>query len=239
MSDDLLFREVDEEVRRDELEGIWKKYGTLIITGCLAIILSVGGYKGWQYWQKTQAEAGGQAFFAASDLAKAGKTKEAQEAFSKLKTSHAGYAVFGQFKQAAAKVTAGDKKAAVAAYDALAVAKNVAAPLQQLAKIKAAYLLADTSSVDDIKTRVGQFEAKDNPWRNSAREIIAISAFAANDVLLADRKVNEILADVGATQGARQRARIFLSVLTPILAQKGLSNKALPNTTPSNTKKSN
>ncbi len=226
MSDDLLFREIDEEVRREKLEGMWKKYSTLIIAGCLGVILAVGGIKGWQYWQKNQAEVGGQAFFTATDLAKAGKTKEAADAFSKLKTSHAGYAVFGQFKQAAAKATAGDKKAAVAAYDALAAAKTVAAPLQQLAKIKAAYLLADNSSVADIEARVSQFDVAGSPWRNAAREIIAIAAFGSNKYLLADRKINEILADAGATQGARQRARIFLSVLTPILAQKGLKEKS-------------
>ena len=229
MSDDLLFREVDEEVRRDELEGIWKKYGTFIIAGCMGIIIAVGGLKAWQYWEKTQAEAGGQTYFAASELVKAGKIKQADEVFAKLKTSHAGYAVFGQFKQAAEKANAGDIKAAVAEYDALAASSKVSAPLQELAKIKAAYLLADNSSVDELKKRVGQFDKADSPWRNAAREIIATAAFAANDYLTADRKVNEILADVGATQGSRQRARIFLSVLTPILAQKGLDKKAKSN----------
>ncbi len=229
MSDDLLFREVDEEVRRDELEGIWKKYGTLIIAGCLGVILAVGGLKAWQYWEKTQAETGGQEFFAASELVKAGKMKQADDVFAKLKNNHAGYSVFGQFKQASVKAIAGDKKAAVAEYDALAASPKVSLPLQQLAKIKAAYLLADSSSLEDIKKRVGQFDNADSPWRNAAREIIATAAFAQNDYLTADRKVNEILSDAGATQGARQRARIFLSVLTPILAQKGLDKKAKSN----------
>ncbi len=220
MSEDLLFREVDEEIRREELEGIWKKYGTWLIAGCLVIVFAVGGFKGWQYWQKNQAETGGQAYFAASDLAKAGKTAQANDAFSKLKGSHAGYAVFGQFQQAAAKAKSGDLKAGVAAYDALGANANVSGPLQQLAKIKAAYPLADTSSVADMKTCVSGFDVATSPWRNAAREILAISAYRAGDYQLADRKVNEILADVGATNGARQRARIFLSVLTPILSAK-------------------
>lgn len=217
MSDDLLFREVDEEVRRDELESLWKRWGTYIIAGCLGIIIAVGGLKGWQFWQKQQAEKGGAAYFAAIELAKNGKTKEAEKAFAALKSNHAGFGIFARFKAAAALAEKGDVKAAVAAYEAIAGDSKLEPALKHLAEMKAVFLLVDSAGLDEIKKRVAAYDTPAGEWRIPAREALALSAYKAGDYLLADRKLNEILADTGATAGARQRATILLAVLAPIL----------------------
>ncbi len=217
MSDESLFREIDEEVRRDKIESVWKKYGSWILALCLGIILAVGGLKGWQYWQKQQAEAGGAAYFSAVKLAEEGKTKEAEEAFTALKESHAGYAVFGKFKLAAAMAKSGKTSQAVAAYDEISSSSNIQPTLKNLARIKAAYLLADTAPVKELQNRLKGFDDANSPWRNSARELIAAAAYRAGEYALADRKLNQILADLQSTAGAKQRARIFLSVLAPNL----------------------
>ena len=217
MSEESLFREVDEEVRRDEIENIWKKYGSWILALCLGIILAVGALKGWQYWQKQQAEAGGEAFFSAVKLAESGKTQEAEKAFAALSDSHAGFGIFGKFKLAAEMAKQGKKAEAVAGYDAIAGAKDVQPALKNLARIKAAYLLADSATVKELQDRVATFDDAKSPWRSSAREIIAFAAFRAGDYVLADRKLNQILADFQSTTEAKRRARIFLSAIAPKL----------------------
>lgn len=226
MSDDLLFREVDEEVRREELEGLWKKYGTYIIAACIGVIAAVSGMKGWQYWQKHQAEAGGDAYFAAVKLQQAGKTEEATKAFAALKKNHAAYGVFADFKAAAALAKKGEKAKAAAAYDAIAKADATPKELKTLATVKAGYLLADTAKMDEMKARVGALDDPKNPWRNAARELLAIVAYRTGDNILADRKLNEILADPTATQGARQKARVFLQILLPLLGDKTKNGKS-------------
>ena len=225
MSEESLFREVDEEVRRDEIENIWNKYGSWILALCLGVIFAVGGFKGWQYWQKQQAEAGGSAYFQAIKLATDGKTQEAEKAFTALNDSHVGYAVLASFKQAALMADAGKTKDAIATYDKIAVSKAAQPTLKQLAQIKAAYLLADTASLKDMQSRLAAFNNATSPWRNAARELIAITAYRGGDYALADRRLNEILADPQSTSGAKQRTRIFLSVLSPKLTgNKSKSN---------------
>ena len=56
LSDESLFREVDEEVRRQKLQDIWDRWGNIFIAVSVAVILVVAGYKGWQYWEHRQAE---------------------------------------------------------------------------------------------------------------------------------------------------------------------------------------
>ncbi|VAV87040.1 Mlr7403 protein [hydrothermal vent metagenome] len=226
MSDESLFREIDEDVRRDKIQNIWKKYGSWILALSLGMVLAVGALKGWQYWQKQQAESGGASYFAAVKLAEEGKTTEAEKAFAALKANHAGFAIFGKFKQAAAMAKAGRTSGAISAYDEIASDSDVQPELKNLARIKAAYLLADTASVKELQERVAGFDNNNSPWRSSARELIAFSAYRAGDYALADRKLTQILADLQSTAGAKQRARIFLSVLTPKLP---LPNSGVPN----------
>ncbi|NJL09061.1 MAG: tetratricopeptide repeat protein, partial [Methylacidiphilales bacterium] len=57
MSD--IFREVEEEVRREKLRALWDKYGGLVLALAVAIVIGVAGWRGWEWWQHRQAEAAG------------------------------------------------------------------------------------------------------------------------------------------------------------------------------------
>ncbi len=224
MSDETLFREVDEEVRREELENIWNKYGSWFMALCLGIIVAVAGIKGWQYYQKTQAEAGGKAYFDAVEKLKTDKAANADEVFAKIVQNHAGFGSLARLQMAAAKAKSGKIADAVLAYDAIAADTSVDIPLRQLADIKAAYLLADTTGLEQLKKRLAPYSDAHSPWRNAAREILAIGAYRASDYPQAAQQLQDILADIQASPAARQRATMFLAILTPRLKAKGKSN---------------
>ena len=63
MSDESLFREVDEEVRREQVKKLWNRYGTLLVAVSLAVIVGVAGWKGWQYWQLSRSQAAAKVYF--------------------------------------------------------------------------------------------------------------------------------------------------------------------------------
>ena len=46
MSD--IFREVDEEVRREKLQQLWERHGNLIVAAALLVVLAVGGWRGYE-----------------------------------------------------------------------------------------------------------------------------------------------------------------------------------------------
>jgi len=56
-----LFDEVDEEVRRDQLQKLWEKYSIYIVAGALLIIAGVGGWRGYEYLEAQKAAAAGAA----------------------------------------------------------------------------------------------------------------------------------------------------------------------------------
>ncbi len=216
MSDESLFREVDEEVRQEQYKKLWARYGNLVIGVCLAVILGVGGYQGWHYWQTKQAEAAGDSFFAAAELATAGKPEDALKQFQSV--SHPGFRGLAQLREASLLATQGKAADAVKIYDAVAADATADATLRDLAKIRAAATLADTASFADIEARLKPFDAEGNPWRHVAREIMASVQWRLKDNAAAGKLVDAILADPETPASLRQRAQVMSELLKPLVA---------------------
>ena len=71
------YREVDEELRRDQLLGAWQRYRTLIIGGVVLFIAAIGLFFWWQHYQEQQAAKRSTALLGALDDIAANKPKDA------------------------------------------------------------------------------------------------------------------------------------------------------------------
>ena len=161
LQDESLFREVDEEVRQDEYKKIWDRYGTLIAAAALGLVLVVSAYKGWEYYKLKQSQDASTVYFDAVAKANAGKTDDALAALAAVK--HAGFAQLGKLREAAVIAEKGDVAKAVQAYDAIIADKATDPELADLARIRAGYLLADTTKPDELLTRLGKFDKDGAP----------------------------------------------------------------------------
>jgi hypothetical protein len=218
VSDESLFREVDEEVRQDQYKRLWKQYGNYFTALALAVVVLVAGVKGWQYWQVSQAEKAARVFSEGVKKLEEGKTADAAAAFAAIE--HGGFARLGDLRKAAALANQGKTDEAVAAYDALAKDQSAEQPLRDLARIRAGYILVDKLAPAELISRLGSFDNEQSPWRGPAREIFALSAYRTGDYTMADRYLNAIIADQGIPLELRQRAQTLLEVVTPLLSTK-------------------
>ena len=57
-----IFQEVDEEVRREQFKKLWQRYGNLIVAVCALIVVGVGAWRGYEYWQAKKSAESGAAF---------------------------------------------------------------------------------------------------------------------------------------------------------------------------------
>ena len=217
MSDESLFREVDEEVRQEQFKKLWDRYGNAVIALCFVVVAAVAGYKGWQYWQVRQSEAAALAFFQAAKLAGAGKSDDALKQFATI--GHPGYGVLAKLREAAVLAAQGKAENAVKIYDSVAADPRADGALRDLARIRAGYVLAETLKPDELAARVGSFDQPGNPWRHAAREIIGISAWRTGDLALASKTMDTILADADTPGSLRQRAQTLNQILIPQLAK--------------------
>lgn len=218
MSDESLFREVDEEVRQEQYKKIWKQYGNYFTAMAVLVVVLVAGFKGWQYWQLSQSEKAARVFADAVTKLEEGKTADADAAFAAI--DHTGYAKLGNLRRAAALDSQGKKDEAVALYDALANDQNNEQSIRDLARVRAGYVLVDKLTPAELISRLGAFDNEQSAWRGLAREIFALAAYRTGDYAMADRYLNAIIADQGVALELRQRAQTLLEVVTPLLTAK-------------------
>ena len=211
-----LFDEVDEDVRRDQLKKLWDQYSIYIVAAALLIIAAVGGWRGYQYLEAQKAAEAGAAFDKAVELSEANKHSEAEAAFNELAAKAPyGYRMMARLR-AAGEVAARDPKAAAKLYDDIAADRSMSATAQDLAKIRAAELLVDSSSYPDMLQRLEPSTAPGATYRHTARELLALSAFRAGDNAAA-RKWLDLIANDGETPPSlRSRAEALQALLPPV-----------------------
>lgn len=211
-----LFDEVDEEVRREQLQKLWQKYSIHIIAALLLVIAAVAGWRGYQYLEEKKAAETGDAFNKAVQLSEQGKHTEAEASFNDLVAkAPAGYRMLARFR-AAAEVANKDPQAAAKMFDNLAADSSIGPELQGLARIRAAGLLVDTATYADMLRRLEPEAAAGQTFRHAAREMLALSAFRANDSTAARKWLDEIELDAETPPSMRSRAEALQALLPPL-----------------------
>ena len=219
--EDALLREVDEELRRERLEKLWKRYGNLFLALSAGLVLAVAGYKGWQYYQRQQAETAGKAYVEALDLVRSGKTDAAEAALRKLaEGGHAGAAGLAKLRLAALKIRQGKVKEAIALYAQVSEDAALEMPYRNAARVRQAWLMVDSASRDNLAKVLGGLDVAGSPWRTAAREILALAALREGDKKTAANYLKQILADPEAPPEARSRANVLLNATGEVAGAK-------------------
>ncbi|MGJ4928218.1 tetratricopeptide repeat protein [Bradyrhizobium sp. HKCCYLS2038] len=210
------YDEVDEEVRREQLKKLWDRYSIFIIAAAVLIIAGVGGWRGYQYVEGKKAAEAGSAFNKALELSEQNKPAEAEKAFAEVAaTAPSGYRLLARFHQAA-EAAARDKAAGVKLFDELAADRSIGSEQQSLARLRVAGLLVDTAPYADLKKRLEGETVADAPFRHAARELLALSAWKANDAAAARQWLDMIALDGETPPGLRSRAEAMQALLPAV-----------------------
>ena len=215
-----IFNEVDEEVRRERLKAFWDRYSIFVIAAAVLIVAGIGGWRAYEYYTAQKAAAAGAVFEEAVALSEQGKHAEAEKTFAKvIGEAPKGYAALARFRAAAemAQANPGKPDQAVNAYGAIAADGSLGPLWQDLAALRAGLLLVDTAPFADLRARLEPITAAGRPYRHTARELLALSAFRANDMAEAKRYIDMITADAETPPGSRQR----VEVLSALIAGEG------------------
>jgi hypothetical protein len=213
MSEETIFREVDEELRRDSMHSAWRRFGPYVIGAAVLIVLLVAANEGWSWWQNSNASRSSDQFYAALDLEDGGDVAGAQKALDKVIAEGSGnYPLLAKFKQAGLLAKQGKKPEALAAYDALATSQGNPR-LRELSLLLAANTIVDKGDVAAVKSRVEGLLAPEDALRNSARETIGLTQYKANDLNGARDSFEAVIADPLASSELRARMQLYVAQL--------------------------
>ncbi len=213
MSD--IFREIDEELRRDNLLKLWSRYGRYVIAAAALALAIAGGYVAWRAHELAERQAQSARYAGAMGLAGAGRTADAAIVFASIAREGGGYSILASFEDAAMRVKSGDRKAAVAIYDRIAKSGGVDPAFRDLAVLLSVMQATPEADPRATVTRLAPLTAPGSPWRPTALELTAAAKLRLGDDKGALALYDTLADDLAAPRGVRARAAEMAAALGP------------------------
>jgi len=206
-------REVDENLRRDQMTGLARKWGTAgaIVVGLFLIALAA--FLWWRNHKVEQAGQDGEQFvqvLAASEVGNASPTDPRLAALAG--SPRDGYRALAKLTQASL-IAKNDPAGAAKAYQAIADDTAMPQPIRDLAMIRGVGLQFDSLPPADIVAKLKPLTVATNPWFGSAGELTAMAYLKMNRKDLAGPLFAAISRDSDAPVGLRSRAEGMATAL--------------------------
>ena len=221
-NNDSFIDEVTEEVRRDRVYRLVRRWGWVAVA---AVVIIVGG-AGWNEWRKSQAEARaqalGDALYDALDLPDAADRADALAAVPAEGAATAIKALL----LAAEHQSAGDTARAIEVLDSVVTDQDVPSDYRDLAALKS--LMMPNASMDEADRRValGNLAQPGQTYRLVAQEQLALSYVATGETDEALDQLAAILEDASTGDALRDRAQSLTLALGGDIASDAAAAEA-------------
>lgn len=204
---DSFIEEVTEEVRRDRLFAIFRKYGW--IAGVL--VLGLVGGTAWTEWSKAlkeaRAEAFGDALIDALDL---GTPAERRAALAAI-PADGGQAALVQL--VLASDPADDRAATLAALDVVAADASLPPAYRDLAVLRRVLLAGTEQPLADRRAALAPIAVPGRPYRPLAEELLAYLLVEEGQTEAAIAAMITLMQDQEASEGLRARLGQMVTAL--------------------------
>lgn len=218
---DALFREVDEDLRHDRAQDLWKKYGVLVVAAAVAIVAAVAGQQVYQGWSAGRAAEDARHYHQATVLVDEGRSADAAKALAALAAdARPGYRAIALMEEAAALAASGNRAGAVALYRQVASDQGIARSYRDAAALMAVAHGLDGENPAALEPLIQPLSAGDNPWRFQALELSGLLAMRQGDTGRARDIFTRLADDPKAPEGIRARAEEMRTALA-VPAAKG------------------
>ena len=222
---DSLLREVEDELRQDQLEKLWNDYSKYVIGAAAVFIGGVFIYQQVEHSRIAAAQDAGARYEAARRLQQDNKPTEAAAAFQALtQKGPAGYVTLARFQSAAANVKADKTAEAVVVYDSIAADGAADAISRDFARMQAAALRLATADWTEMQNRLTPLVDERNAFRAPARELLGLAARKADKNDEARKLFIQVIGDGKASQPLKDRVSGHMSALVAA----DLSKAAVP-----------
>ena len=203
-----IFREVEEDVRRERVARFWNAYRTWIIAFVVLVFAGIGG---WQLWDRHDREERGKTASQMMAAQRITNPRDAANAFHDLSDAPRGYGKLAKLAQANAMVAAGQRDDGIAIYKQLAA--DDSGVVGTTARLRAAWALADTASRSQLNDLLAPLMTPGNPWHQTAQEVLAYADYRALDIKSALAKYTALSLDPEAPDQLRSRAKAMTAFL--------------------------
>jgi len=200
-------REVDEELRKEQLNNFVARYGWALIAAAVLVLAGIAGLIWYQGHRAEQRDQQAEALTDALDKMEAGNRNAALPKLAELADSRSpGYRVAALFARANAQIEQNQLPAAIATLRSIADNDDFAEPYRQAALVRQTALEFDRLPPQVVVQRLTPLARPGQPWFGTAGEMVAIAQLKLHRPELAGPMFGRIARDENVPGSIRARA---------------------------------
>lgn len=200
-------REVDENLRRDQLRDFFKAYGNLLAVFVVLLLAASGGFI---WWKQHQVQQHGEQVEKLAEIYKdagSGNTAQLPQQLDELSKSNSkAVRTQARFVRAALALQQSDQKTATAIFKELANDASLPPPYRNAALVRQTALEFDQLQPQEVVARLQPLAKPGEPWFGSAGELTALAMIKQGRKQEAGQLFAAIGRDNGVPETIRTRA---------------------------------
>jgi hypothetical protein len=210
---DELFREVDEEVRQDRFQNLWKRYGIYLVIVFVVIVGATVAFVLWRDAQGSARQADSARFLEAVVVEQTERNAAIDQLREIAREGTPGYRFLASLREAALLADGGETGEAVIVFDAVAADEDFEPVYRDIARLFAVAHGMQNMSQGEVEERLAGLAADDSPFRITAREFLAVAAIRGGNPDRAAELLRANIADNEVSRAAQARAGELLATL--------------------------
>jgi hypothetical protein len=208
-------KEVDDELRREQITTFFTRYGWWIIGGVVLILGAVGGWIWWSGRQTAVREGAGENLVAVVEQLQANQSFTAAEPQINALAGNdiEGYRASALFARATGQAQSGNTQAAVATLRQIGDDQSLDQVYRDAALIRRTQLEFDALPPQEVIRRLNGLAAGGGAWAGAAGELVGVAHLKMNRPDLAGPVFVRIAQDENAPSTLRERASLMAGSL--------------------------
>jgi len=207
-------REVDENLRHDQMQHFFKAYGSWLIAAVVLFLAASGGFIWWKQHQVQQSQAQVEKLAQIYKDIGSGNTNQSPQQLDELaKNGSKAVRASALFTRAALALQQNDVKLATGTYKAIADDDGLPDPYRHAALIRQTALEFDQIKPEEVVARLQPLVKSGDPWFGSAGEMTALAMIKQGRKQEAAQLFAAIAKDKSVPETIRGRATQLASSL--------------------------
>ena len=214
-ADDILFQEINEELKQEKMRNFWKKYGILATVVVIAALTFAVSFESIKAWQNKKAQTWSDAYAYAYNLQIQGKYDESIAVFKDIEQQNGGiYRDIAQMQIANILLEQAKNDEALTVLTALVNNPDANASIQNMAVFKLASYKLDNAPREEVEALLNRLIIDNGSWVNVAKEMKAMLEIREVNLSQALEIYNDILNNNELSDTLKSRVQDMISVLT-------------------------
>jgi len=210
---DAFIKEVDEDVKNDNLKAFWNKYGLYVIVFVIGALTLAVSFESIKAWKVKRDEAMSNTYITTLDMQTRGKLDESLKLLQKISEDGNGiYRDIAKLQTVNILLEQGNFYKALTELEAIINNEKINHSLRDASRLKFVSLKFDNMSRDEIASVLAPI-SNEAQWAPYAKEFSAMAAIRDNDLEEAKTLYGEIFAMPDLSDELRVRVQDILSVL--------------------------